>query len=163
MQANNHLVIMAGGIGSRFWPMSTPERPKQFCDVLGCGKSLLQLTYARFAGVVPSENVWVVTSGRYVDLVREQLPDMPSSHILQEPCRRNTAPCIAYASWRIKMLDPKANVVVSPSDHIVLDVAEFQRVISSGMKFYGPQQGYFPRRCLSREAKCRDSGKIYRA
>ncbi|MBQ3957336.1 MAG: mannose-1-phosphate guanylyltransferase [Bacteroidaceae bacterium] len=135
MQANNHLVIMAGGIGSRFWPMSTPERPKQFCDVLGCGKSLLQLTYARFAGVVPSENVWVVTSGRYVDLVREQLPDMPSSHILQEPCRRNTAPCIAYASWRIKMLDPKANVVVSPSDHIVLDVAEFQRVISSGLKF----------------------------
>ena len=102
MQTNNHLVIMAGGVGSRFWPMSTAERPKQFIDVLGVGRSLLQLTVERFRGICPPENVWVLTNQRYADLVKEQLPEMPESNILLEPCRRNTAPCIAYASWRIK-------------------------------------------------------------
>ena len=126
---------MAGGIGSRFWPMSTPERPKQFIDVLGCGRTLLQLTVDRFAGVCAPENVWVVTSARYADLVREQLPEIPINHILQEPCRRNTAPCIAYVSWRIKAENPQANIVVSPSDHIVLSVPEFQRVITSALGF----------------------------
>ena len=136
-QQNNHLVIMAGGIGSRFWPMSTEERPKQFIDVLGVGHTLIQTTLDRFRGVCPMENVWVVTNERYVDLVHEQLPDVPVDHILQEPCRRNTAPCIAYVSWRIKMTDPKANVVVSPSDHIVTNVDEFRRVITSCLKFAG--------------------------
>ncbi len=135
MKSSNHLVIMAGGIGSRFWPMSTPDCPKQFIDVLGCGRTLLQLTMDRFAEVCPPENVWVVTSARYASIVREQLPEMPASHILQEPCRRNTAPCIAYASWRIKALNPHANIVVSPADHIVLDVPEFRRVISSALQF----------------------------
>ncbi len=128
---------MAGGIGSRFWPMSTEERPKQFIDVLGVGHTLIQMTLDRFRGVCPMENVWVVTNERYADLVHEQLPDVPVDHILQEPCRRNTAPCIAYVSWRIKMTDPKANVVVSPSDHIVTNVDEFRRVITSCLKFAG--------------------------
>ncbi len=136
-QQNNHLVIMAGGIGSRFWPMSTEERPKQFIDVLGVGRTLIQMTLDRFRGVCPIENVWIVTNERYADLVHEQLPDVPVDHILQEPCRRNTAPCIAYVSWRIKMTDPKANVVVSPSDHIVTNVDEFRRVITSCLKFAG--------------------------
>lgn len=131
----NHLVIMAGGIGSRFWPMSTPECPKQFVDVLGCGRTFIQLTVDRFKGVVPAENVWVVTSEAYRDIVAEQLPDMPKGNILLEPCRRNTAPCIAYVSWRIKLKDPKANIVVSPSDHLVLNVPEFQRVISSALQY----------------------------
>ena len=134
-EKNNHLVIMAGGIGSRFWPMSTPECPKQFIDVLGCGRTLLQLTVDRFKGLCPQENIWVVSSEQYADLVREQLPDVPASNILREPCRRNTAPCIAYVSWRIKKLNPKANIVVTPSDHVVMNVSEFQRVIASCLSF----------------------------
>ena len=132
---NNHLVIMAGGVGSRFWPMSTAERPKQFIDVLGTGKTLLQLTVERFGSLVQPENVWVVTNQQYAEIVAEQLPDMPQTNILCEPCRRNTAPCIAYISWRIKSQDPKANIVVTPSDHIVTNVQEFQRVVSECMKF----------------------------
>ena len=132
---NNHLVIMAGGVGSRFWPMSTAERPKQFIDVLGTGKTLLQLTVERFGALVDPKNVWVVTNEKYADIVSEQLPDMPRENILCEPCRRNTAPCIAYVSWRIKSKDPKANIVVTPSDHIVMNVQEFQRVISECMAF----------------------------
>ena len=134
-QTDNHLVIMAGGVGSRFWPMSTTDRPKQFIDVLGVGKSLIQLTYTRFADVISSENVWVVTNQKYVELVHEQLPDIPVSHILSEPCRRNTAPCVAYVSWRIKKENPKANIVVSPSDHIVTDEKEFRRVVGNCLKF----------------------------
>ena len=134
-KSNNHLVIMAGGVGSRFWPMSTADRPKQFIDVLGVGKSLLQLTYQRFGDFCPLDNVWVVTNKKYVALVREQLPDIPAENILQEPCRRNTAPCIAYVSWRIKARDPKANVVVTPSDHIVTGETEFRRIIGLCMDF----------------------------
>lgn len=153
---NNHLVIMAGGLGSRFWPMSTEETPKQFIDVLGVGRSLLQLTRDRFESVVPHDNIWVVTNRKYVHMVQQQLPDMPTNHILCEPCRRNTAPCIAYVSWRIKAQDPKANIVVTPSDHIVTDPVEFRRVVSKcldftadsdaivtlGMKTSRPETGY---------------------
>ena len=134
-KTNNHLVIMAGGVGSRFWPMSTAEKPKQFIDVLGVGKTLIQLTVERFGDLVSPENVWVVTNQKYAPIVEEQLPDIPKSNILCEPCRRNTAPCIAYVSWRIKSNDPKANIVVTPSDHIVMDTAEFQRVIKECMRF----------------------------
>lgn len=126
---------MAGGIGSRFWPMSTIERPKQFVDVLGTGRTFIQMTLDRFKGIIPPENIWVVTSQTYRDVVFEQLPEIPEGNILLEPCRRNTAPCIAYASWRIKSIDAKATIVVSPSDHLVLDVAEFQRVIKSSLDF----------------------------
>lgn len=128
---------MAGGVGSRFWPMSTEDRPKQFIDVLGVGRSLMQLTYDRFKGVCPPENVWVVTNESYVDIVAEQLPEIPRKNILSEPCRRNTAPCIAYVSWRIKVQDAEANIVVTPSDHVVVNVNEFQRVISSALQFAG--------------------------
>ena len=138
---SNHLVIMAGGVGSRFWPMSTAECPKQFIDVLGIGKSLLQLTVERFGNIISPENIWVVTNRSYADIVAKQLPDMPRENILCEPCRRNTAPCIAYISWRIKSKDPKANIVVTPSDHIVTNTVEFQRV-TLGMKPNRPETGY---------------------
>jgi mannose-1-phosphate guanylyltransferase len=134
-KTNNHLVIMAGGVGSRFWPMSTEEKPKQFIDVLGIGKTLIQLTVERFGDLVAPEDVWVVTNQKYAPIVEEQLPNIPKSNILCEPCRRNTAPCIAYVSWRIKSNDPKANIVVTPSDHIVTDITEFQRVIKECMRF----------------------------
>ena len=117
--------------------MSTPERPKQFVDVTGCGRTLLQLTMDRFRGIVKAENVWVVTSAAYADTVAEQLPEVPVSNILKEPCRRNTAPCIAYVSWRIKSHDPRANIVVSPSDHIVMDIEEFRRVVQTSLRFAG--------------------------
>lgn len=132
---NNHVVIMAGGIGSRFWPMSTIERPKQFIDVLGVGRSLLQLTFDRFKGICPAENVWIVTNKDYAELCKEQLPEIPEKNILCEPYRRNTAPCIAYVSWRIKATDGNANIVVTPSDHIVTDTEEFRRVISQCLSF----------------------------
>ena len=132
---NNYLVIMAGGIGSRFWPMSSPEKPKQFLDVLGCGKTLIQLTLARFRTVVPPENVWVVTSRRYESLVREQLPDVPAENVLLEPCRRNTAPCICYVSWKIKKQHPRANIVVAPSDHVIGDVDAFRSAVSDALEF----------------------------
>ena len=134
-KSDNHLVIMAGGVGSRFWPMSTQEKPKQFIDVLGCGRTLIQLTVDRFKGICEPENIWIVTSDKYADLVKEQLPEIPDDNILKEPCRRNTAPCIAYVSWKIKARSSKANVVVTPSDHILMNVPEFQRVIKSAMSF----------------------------
>ncbi len=132
---SNHLVIMAGGVGSRFWPMSTTEKPKQFIDVLGVGRSLIQLTFDRFKGVCEPENVWVVTNQNYKDIVKEQLPEIPEKNILCEPCRRNTAPCIAYVSWRIKSKDRNANIVVTPSDHVVVNGEEFRRVINQCLKF----------------------------
>ena len=135
MAVSNHVVIMAGGAGNRLWPLSSAGTPKQFVDVLGCGKSLLQLTAERFADVCPPEKMWVVTSEKYASLVKEQLPMLPEGNILKEPCRRNTAPCIAYAAWKIKKKDPGANMVVTPSDHFVADVAEFRRVINSSLNF----------------------------
>lgn len=132
---NNHLIIMAGGVGSRFWPMSTAEMPKQFIDVLGIGKSMIQMTVERFDGVIPQENVWVVTSQRYKNIVMEQLPMVPETQILLEPCMRNTAPCIEYVSRKIYARYPDANLVFSPADHIVMDVPEFKRVISESLRF----------------------------
>ena len=140
MKNNNHLVIMAGGVGSRFWPMSTPECPKQFIDVLGTGRTLLQLTVDRFNGICPISQVWVVTSKKYKDIVLEQLPGIPEENVLLEPCMRNTAPCIAYVSWKIAKRFPDANLIISPSDHIVMNVAEFQRVINKGLEFTAQQE-----------------------
>lgn len=130
-----HVVIMAGGIGSRFWPLSTPEYPKQFIDILGCGRTLIQLTVDRFQGVCPQENLWVVTNENYVDIVKEQIPSIPSNHILAEPAARNTAPCIAWVSWSILLEDNNANVVVTPSDAVVMNPMEFQRVIKNALAF----------------------------
>lgn len=131
----NHIVIMAGGIGSRFWPMSTPEKPKQFIDVTGCGKSLIQLTVERFAPLCPKENFWVVTSEHYTDIVREQLTDIPQENILAEPEARNTAPCIGYACWKIRKKHPQANIVVTPADALVINTTEFARVMKEALDF----------------------------
>lgn len=126
---------MAGGIGSRFWPMSTPEYPKQFIDVMGCGRTMIQMTVERFSGICPMTNFWVVTSEPYVAMVREQLPEIPVENIIAEPCARNTAPCIAYACWKIKEKDSSANIVVTPSDALVLDVEEFRRIVREALDF----------------------------
>ena len=115
--------------------MSTPEFPKQFVDVMGCGKSMIQMTVDRFQSVCPMSNFWVVTSAAYVDIVRSQLPDIPLGNILAEPCARNTAPCIAYACWKIMAKDPQANIVVTPSDALVTNVDEFRRVIGEALAF----------------------------
>ena len=126
---------MAGGVGSRFWPLSTPEYPKQFIDILGCGRTLIQLTVDRFKGIAPMSNFWVVTNAAYVDIVKQQIPEMPESHILAEPAARNTAPCIAWACWSIKKEDPQANVVVTPADAVVMNPEEFRRVIKNALDF----------------------------
>jgi mannose-1-phosphate guanylyltransferase len=126
---------MAGGIGSRFWPLSTPEFPKQFIDILGCGRSLIQLTVDRFKGICPEQNFWVVTNKDYVEIVKEQIPGIPAEHILAEPAARNTAPCIAWACWSIMREDTEANVVVTPSDAVVMNPEEFRRVISGALEF----------------------------
>ena len=132
---NNHLVIMAGGVGSRFWPMSTHECPKQFIDVLGVGRSLLQLTYDRFKTIVPPENVWIVTNANYTELVEKQLPEVPKENVLSEPCRRNTAPCIAYVSWSIQKWNATATIVVTPRDHFVTNPEEFRRIVVNCLRF----------------------------
>ena len=126
---------MAGGIGSRFWPLSRTNKPKQFLDILGVGKTLLQLTYDRFTGIFPEKNIYVVTSSDYGNLVRKQLPKLTRKQILLEPFRKNTAPCIAYANYKIQQLNPNATIVVAPSDHFILKEAEFKRVILEGLKF----------------------------
>ena len=126
---------MAGGIGSRLWPLSTPDVPKQFIDVLGVGRTLIQLTTDRFGSLCAPENFWVVTGEKYVSLVREQLPDIPADQILAEPEGRNTAPCIAYASWKIACKDPEANIVVTPADALVLKTADFAATIAKALAF----------------------------
>lgn len=120
MKSNTYVAIMAGGVGSRFWPASRTARPKQFLDILGVGKSLIQLTYERFLKLVPKENVFIVTNDIYKNLVREHLPDLTDNQILCEPSRNNTAPCVAYTAFKLYDLDPLANFIIAPSDHIIL-------------------------------------------
>lgn len=135
MNKDNYCVIMAGGVGSRFWPLSKSSLPKQFIDVMGTGRSFLRATFDRFAPVVPTENFLVVTSAAYRDLVLEHLPELTPDQVLCEPLRRNTAPCIAYATYRIEKSCPTARIVVTPADHLVTSEVEFQRVISRGLDF----------------------------
>ncbi len=156
MNEHTHLVIMAGGKGARFWPLSSEELPKQFLDVTGCGRTMLQSTLDRFHDIVPRENVWVVTLAQYANIVREQLPELPAGNLLLEPCGRNTAPCICYVSWKIKKRDPRANIVATPSDHYVenlpafrtaiIDALEFaaetDAMVTLGMKATRPETGY---------------------
>jgi mannose-1-phosphate guanylyltransferase len=134
MIAHNYVIIMAGGIGSRFWPMSRSNFPKQFHDILGTGKTLLQQTAERFEGICPKENIYIVTNKDYYGLCKEQLPYLADDQILLEPVARNTAPCIAYACYKIASKDPKANVVISPSDHVILKEEEFRRIITKGLE-----------------------------
>ena len=125
---------MAGGIGARFWPMSRTEKPKQFIDILGTGETLIQQTFRRFLDICPAENIYVVTSDRYRDLVKSQLPLLSDHQILCEPSRRNTAPCIAYANHKIASQNPDATIVVAPSDHIILREDIFKSVIVGALE-----------------------------
>ena len=133
--SNVYVVIMAGGIGSRFWPMSRTGNPKQFLDILNTGKTLIQLTYDRFRPIVPEENFYVVTADDYEDLVKDQLTDLMDYQILKEPVRRNTAPCIAYACDKIYQRDPKATVIITPADHLILQEDRFLTVIAKCIDF----------------------------
>ncbi len=132
---NNYCIIMAGGVGSRFWPFSRNDRPKQFLDFFGTGRSLLQMTFDRFSHVVPSENILIVSNVIYKDLILEQLPEINSQQVLLEPNRRNTAPCIAYAINRIKAMTDKANIIVAPSDHLIVRELDFIETIKIGIDF----------------------------
>jgi mannose-1-phosphate guanylyltransferase len=156
MNKNYYAIIMAGGIGSRFWPISRTSYPKQFIDILGTGKTLIQNTYDRFLKICPAENIFVVTNENYTQLVKEQLPGMADNQILTEPVMRNTAPCVAYGCYKIETLNPDAAIVVAPSDHLILDepafVATIERslamaeqnscLITLGIKPSRPDTGY---------------------
>ena len=135
MNSSYYCVIMAGGIGSRFWPLSRTKKPKQFLDILGTGKTLIQQTFDRLKSVFPVENIFVVTNEDYNGLVMKQLPEISENQILLEPLRRNTAPCIAYANYKIRQKDSNAVILVSPSDHIILKEQEFIDVIKKGLEF----------------------------
>ena len=136
---NNYCIIMAGGIGSRFWPLSKDNYPKQFLDILGTGKSFIRSTYERFSPVIPDENFLVVTNKAYKQLVLEHLPMLRPDQVLCEPARRNTAPCIAYAAYHIQSRCADANIVVTPADHLVTNETEFQRIIRLGFDFLAKQ------------------------
>jgi len=126
---------MAGGIGSRFWPLSRTRKPKQFLDILGTGRTLLQQTFDRLRKVFPVENIYIVTNEDYEQLVAKQLPELVQNQILLEPMRRNTAPCIAYANYKIKLLNPDASIMVAPSDHVILKEQDFLDVVQKGLDF----------------------------
>ena len=132
---NNYCVIMAGGLGSRFWPFSRNDKPKQFLDFFGTGRSLIQMTYDRFRAIVPAANILIVSNVIYKELILEQLPEIKPEQVLLEPARRNTAPCIAYAIQRIKAITDKANIIVAPSDHLITKEAEFLETIKTGLDF----------------------------
>lgn len=132
---NRYCVIMSGGVGSRFWPFSRTDCPKQFLDFLGTGRSLIQMTYDRFVRLIPKENIFIASNEVYKDLILEQLPEIQEDRILLEPQRRNTAPCIAWAAYHIQAINPNANIVVAPSDHLILNETAFLSVIEQGFDF----------------------------
>jgi mannose-1-phosphate guanylyltransferase len=135
MNSNQYVAIMAGGIGSRFWPMSRNRLPKQFLDILGTGQTLLQSTYNRFASFVPAENIFIVTFEEYAPLVAKQLPNLPEANILKEPSRKSTAPCVAYMAFKLLKRNPNASFIVSPSDHLVLDQQGFADIAQKALAF----------------------------
>jgi mannose-1-phosphate guanylyltransferase len=135
MNKNNYVAIMAGGIGSRFWPMSRTAMPKQFLDILNIGRTLIQATYDRFAKFIPVENIYIVTSAQYKDIVKEQLPELAEKNILCEPSRKNTAPCIAYISYKLAQLDPTANLICAPADHLITETDAFIDICKHALHF----------------------------
>lgn len=143
MNKNNYCVIMAGGIGSRFWPMSRTQHPKQFLDILGTGETLIQQTYNRLKRICPEENIYIVTNDIYRDLTFEQLPNLNDEQVVCEPNRRNTAPCIAYANFKIAAKNPNANIVVAPADHLILKEDEFVRVINMALEHTAENDALF--------------------
>lgn len=135
MNSNYYVAIMAGGVGSRFWPASREARPKQFLDILGTGKTLLQMTYERFLPLIKKENIFVVTNEIYIDLVKEQLPDLTDNQVLAEPSRNNTAPCLAFTAFKLQNLNPNASFVVASSDHLIVKELEFLKNIEAALVF----------------------------
>ncbi len=135
MNKNHYVAIMAGGIGSRFWPMSRTDYPKQFLDILNRGRTLIQETYDRFAAFIPKENIYVVTAQGYGDIVKKQLPELDHHNILCEPSRKNTAPCIAYISYKLHELNPNANLICAPADHLVTDPEAFRKICMEALHF----------------------------
>ncbi len=135
MNKNHYVAIMAGGIGSRFWPMSRSNHPKQFLDILGTGKTLIQQTYDRYAKLVPPENVYIITSHEYVNTVKQQLPDLPVENILAEPSRKNTAPCIAYVAFKLYQKNPNALMMAAPADNLIMDTGAFIDTAMNAFKF----------------------------
>lgn len=135
MKKNHYVAIMAGGIGSRFWPMSRTDFPKQFLDILNTGRTLIQDTFDRFINFIPAENIYVVTSEQYKEIVAKQLPDIPVENILCEPSRKNTAPCVAYISHKLLQLNPNANLICAPADHIILEPENFKKICLDALSF----------------------------
>lgn len=135
MNENNYVAIMAGGIGSRFWPISRMDHPKQFLDILNTGQTLIQATYERFAEFIPKKNIFVITSQQYKDIVAEQLPNVIAENILCEPSRKNTAACVAWIAYKLLTIDPLANLICAPSDHIILDKEPFIKVCTDALHF----------------------------
>jgi mannose-1-phosphate guanylyltransferase len=135
MNKNHFVAIMAGGIGSRFWPMSRTNFPKQFLDILNTGRTLIQSTYDRFVKFIPAENIYIVTSAQYKKVVMEQLPELPPQNILCEPSRKNTAPCVAYISYKLNQMNPNANLICAPADHIVTDTDGFEKRCLDALHF----------------------------
>lgn len=156
MKKNNYVAIMAGGIGSRFWPVSRVDLPKQFLDILNTGKTLIQSTFDRFAQFIEKENIYIVTSFQYKEIVADQLPDLPRENIVCEPSRKNTAPCIAYISYKLQQLNPDSNLICAPADHLILDdiafvktciealefTAKHNAMLTLGIKPFQPNTGY---------------------
>lgn len=135
MDQNNFCIIMAGGVGSRFWPLSRQSKPKQFLDILNVGRTLLQMTYDRICQFIATDNIYIVTNQQYEDMVAEQLPELPKDNIMGEPLRCNTAPCIAYASFKIQNINPEANIIVAPSDHLILREQDFISIARESLTF----------------------------
>jgi mannose-1-phosphate guanylyltransferase len=142
MNKHNYVAIMAGGIGSRFWPKSRQDYPKQFLDILNTGKTLIQWTFERFFSFIPLENIYVVTSMEYMDIVKEQLPTLPVENILGEPSRKNTAPCIAYISFKLLQKDPLSSLIIAPSDHIISDTVAFTNVCLEALNFVNNHKAF---------------------
>src|ERR1044072_3444704 len=161
---NNYVAIMAGGIGSRFWPVSRTSYPKQFLDLLGTGRSLIQWTYSRFQHICPKENIYFITNQAYISALKQQIPDISDENIISEPSRKNTAPCAAYFAHKIMALNPKANIIMSPADHLIMDERAFERACYDALDFVAHHEalltlGIKPTRSEARrvgkECRCR--------
>ena len=159
MNPNSYCLIMAGGIGNRFWPVSNRRCPKQFSDILHCGKSFIRQTYERISQIFPNHRIFIITGEEYEDIIKRQLPEIPDSNILKEPYVRNTAPCIAYAAYKIKGLNPDAYIVTIPSDHFISNDQAYLNDIQEGLSFYRETKGTAHDRHHS--YTCRDRIRIH--